>query len=355
MQGRDLSKITRTRQEIVMSEIRVTGIFKYKDIFQMRPIYSDAPVLEWPIGHHPFLLEYKYTVPHSSETKYNPELLDLVLSTEIDHDSSDKTKKWILLALSMFSKFRVFQYPAAHEQQWFITLPHDSKNLNGSLIPLWGYPGYGYQGIVARIIDGFSGEDILPLQLRKTNEYYSTERARTHVIGQTPTEFELPERIGEFLDAYLSLPEKAREKYLSACSLFDQGVELFYRMPSLAFAACVSSLETLIAADNEDQPREVCKSCGQPKYKVRQGFLEFIRKYGDDSQETRKIADKIYGRRSSLLHEGQLFLGETGPRTIETADDWLKDDHMRRDVIRFFRACIINWLITRNKDRESHN
>ena len=127
MQERGLGKITRARQEIVVSEIRVTGIFKYKDIFQMRPIYSDAPVLEWPIGHHPFLLEYKYTVPHSSETKYNPELPEWVLSTEIDHDSSDKTKKWILLALSMFSKFRVFQYPAENDSNGLSRYPTIQK------------------------------------------------------------------------------------------------------------------------------------------------------------------------------------------------------------------------------------
>ena len=88
-------------------------------------------------------------------------------------------------------------------------------------------------------------------------------------------------------------------------------------------------------------------------YKVRQKFLEFIERYGNDSPETRNISDKVYSHRSKILHEGQLFLGETEPRTIEAADEWLKDDHQRRDVIRFFRACIINWLIGRPNEQST--
>ena len=206
--------ITRTRQEIVMSETRVTGGFRHGDLFQISPNYPDAPIFEWLMGHHPFLLEYRYSIPEISETISNP-------------------------------------------------------------------------------------------------------------------------------------------CFLSACFLFDQGVELFHQTPSLAFAACVSSLETLIAADHKGQDEEHCKDCGQVMYKVRQKFLEFIERYGNDSPETRNISDKVYSHRSKILHEGQLFLGETEPRTIEAADEWLKDDHQRRDVIRFFRACIINWLIGRPNEQST--
>ncbi len=345
---------TRTRREIVMSDMRVTGSYRYRDLFQIRPIYPYATVLEWPIGHHPLLLEYRYDVPDSSETTYNPELPQRMLSSEIDNDYSSKAKKWILLVLSVFSKGRVFQYPMVHEGQWFIEILHDSKDLEVSSSPLWGYSGYSYQGIDA-LIDDFSHEDNASIRHVDTNQYYHTETPRSYVIGQTATEFELPDRITCFLDAYISLPSKLRKAYLSSCSLFDQGIELFYRNPSLEFAACVSSLETLIAADYEGQPEESCKCCGQPKYKVRQKFLEFIKKYGNDSPKTNKIADKVYGRRSKILHRGQLFLGETEPRTIEAADEWLKDDHQRRDVIRFFRVCIINWLIGRHNEQSTPN
>ena len=342
--------ITRTRQEIVMTETRVTGSFRHDDVFQISPMYLDAPILEWGLGHHPFLLEYRYNISDVSQTKYNPELPEQTISTWLDEECSNKVKKWILLVLSVFSKSRVFQYRRdPDQQQWFIKLPINSNDFEVFTTPLWGQPGYQYQGAIAKIVDDFSHPDTLSIRLVDANHYYGTETPRTYVVGQTSNEFELPDRISSFINAYMSLPDGIRESFLSSSFLFDQGIELFHQTPSLAFAACVSSLETLIDVDYKGQAEVRCKDCGQVKYNVRQKFLEFIRRYGNDSQETRKIADKIYERRSKILHGGQLFLGETEPKTIEGADDWINDGHLRRYVIAFFRTCIMNWLITRDK------
>jgi hypothetical protein len=331
-----------------MSETRVTGSFRYSDVFQIRPMYPDAPILEWALGHHPFLLEYRYNIPDVSETKYNPELPEEVLTPLLDDEYSSKVKKWILIVLSMFSKSRVFQYERGLDQhQWFIRLPSNSKGFE-ALPPLWGYAGYQHKGAVARIVDDYSHPDNVLIHLVDTNHYYGTETPRTYVVGQTSYEFELPDRISSFIDAYMYLSDELRESFLSSCFLFDQGIELFHQTPSLAFAACVSSLETLIEVDHKGQADDRCKGCGQLKFNARQKFLEFIKKYGNDSPETRKIADRIYNRRSRILHKGHLFLGEIEPRTIEGAADWLNDHNQRKDVIRFFRTCIINWLITKD-------
>jgi len=39
-------------------------------------------------------------------------------------------------------------------------------------------------------------------------------------------------------------------------------------------------------------------------------------------------------------------------RTIEGAIDWINGNQRRRNVIRFFRTCIINWLITNGTNKE---
>ena len=332
-----------------MSDRRVTGSYRYGDLFQIRPVYPDAPVLEWPMGHHPCLLEYRYNVPDVSETKFNPNLPEHVIVPLLDDDYSSKVKKQILLILSTFSKSRVFQYVRGiSQQQWFMKLPRDSKDLEVSATPMWGQGGYQYQGISARVVDDFSRPDVVSIRLVESNQYYRTETPQQYVIGQTSDEFEFPDRIKGFLDGYMALPDMLKGSFLSSSFLLDRGIQLFYQAPSLAFAACVSSLETLIAVDHKGETEDRCKSCGQVKYNVRQKFLEFIRKYGSESLETRKVADKVYKRRSKILHEGQLFVGEAEPRTIEGTIDWINDDQSRRDVIRFFRTCIINWLISKN-------
>ena len=71
---------------------------------------------------------------------------------------------------------------------------------------------------------------------------------------------------------------------------------------------------------------------------------------GCDSRE-KKVADEAYGRRSSILHQGKLAIAEAAPKTIEGAIDWINDDQSRRKVIRFSRACIINWLVSKNDEQ----
>lgn len=95
---RDAFMKTRIRQEVAFAETRVAGMYKYRDLFQLRPINPEAPTLEWVMGHHPFLLEYSYDLPDVSETSYNPSIPDHALLPMIDQEASGKAKKWILLA-----------------------------------------------------------------------------------------------------------------------------------------------------------------------------------------------------------------------------------------------------------------
>lgn len=350
---RDAFMKTRIRQEIAFAETRVAGTYKYRNLFQLRPINPEAPTLEWVMGHHPFLLEYSYDLPDVSETSYNPSIPDHALLPMIDQEASGKAKKWILLVLSTFAKSRIFQYDGSpHLQQWFMRLPRDTKETEIPPTPCWGQPGYRDQGIYARILEGFSALDEPSIGLVDTNEYYQTETPRQYVVGKTSNTLELPNRIDGFLDKYMALSDPQRTGFLSSCFLFDKGIQLFFEAPSLAFAACVSSLETLVAVDHKGESPDRCECCQQLKHRVRQKFLEFIKKYGGVSREARKLADRVYERRSGILHEGQLFVGEVDQRTIEGAIDWINDDQSRRNVIRFFRTCIINWLITNGTNKE---
>jgi hypothetical protein len=64
----------RVRQELAFSSARVGGGYTIANLFRLRPIHADALTLDAAIGHHPFLLEYRYEVPDAADTPYNPEL-----------------------------------------------------------------------------------------------------------------------------------------------------------------------------------------------------------------------------------------------------------------------------------------
>jgi hypothetical protein len=352
MLQKGLEMIVRTRQEIIFAETRIIGTYRYGSLFQLRPIFPEAPTLQWGMGHHPALLEFSYNLPDISETNYNPEIPEQGLLPMIDNESSAKVRKWILLVLSTFAKSRLFQYRSGLlEQQWFMKLPMNEKDIAPSAGPCWGQAAYNHKGISAWIVDGFSSMDEPSIRLVGSNEYYQSETPRQYVVGKTSDVFELPERITEFMDQYMPLSDASKNAFLSSCFLFDQGIQLFFAAPSLAFAACVSSLETLVVVDHKDESLERCECCDQPIYQVRQKFLAFIKKYGSDSPEARKMADRVYQRRSGILHEGQLFAGEVDQKTTEGSIEWINDDRSRRDVIRFFRTCIINWLILNSRSR----
>ena len=342
----------RIRQEIIFAETRITGTYRYGSLFKLRPIFPEAPTLLWSMGHHPALLEFFYYLPDVSETNYNPQIPEQVLLPMIDNEASAKVRKWLLLVLSVFAKNRLFQYKSGPlEQQWFMKLPTSEKDIAPPTGPYWGQAAYSHSGVSAWIVDTFSATSEPSIRLVEANEYYQSETPRQYVVGKTSDVFELPDRITEFMDQYMALSEPSKNSFLSSCFLFDQGFQLFYAAPSLAFAACVSSLETLIAFDHKGEPREKCECCDQPKYQVRQKFLAFIKKYGSDSPEARKMADRVYQRRSGILHEGQLFVGEIDQKTTEGSIEWINDDRSRRETIRFFRTCIINWLILNSRSR----
>ena len=340
-----LQMTSKIRQETALADRKVLGAFRYRDRFQMMPIPKEAPSIDFLIGHHPFLVEFAYDVPDVVETSYNPEIPSHALLPMIDSEASTRPRNEVLLLLSTLSRHHVFQYNSGiQSQQWFIKIPMNATDVPSKYDSVWGQGGYQSPLVPARILDSFSTVEADLIKAVERNEYFNNELPLQYVAGKTHDEFELPDIMQNYLDIYYTMPAELKGSFLSACTLLRQGVQLFSLAPSLAFAACVSAIESLIAADHQGESVDHCKNCGQPSHHVRQRFLDFIRRYGNDTPEGKRQADAVYARRSSILHQGQLFLGEIDPRTLERTDNWIADSQSRREVIRFFRICIINWL-----------
>ena len=326
---------TEFRKVLALSNTPVNGSFRHKDYFQILPADADAPKPPAVMNHHPFVVEFCFTVDETPREHLDGSQVPQWVT---NNDDAYKTLKEILLLLTAFSNDRVFTY--AHKQSWFIPMgtkesKADEKNIQ------WGQEAYYYSDFNSDI-DGLSKHEAESVALIDPNEFFNRYGRRTD------QEYDLPQNINELLDAFYALDEDNRHCFLTACSLFSQGITIWSEHPSLSFAAFVSSIETLIAAEYKGEKIETCSECGQQRYRVINKFREFFGKYGSPTPEFRKYAVKVYKYRSKILHRGELFLGEVTPRRFGSIEG-IEDDDLRRNIIRTCRICFVNWLLNQNK------
>jgi hypothetical protein len=335
--------LERIRQEFAMSEVRVNGYFRYRDTFQLLPAPKEVPSLASIMGHHPCLVEFKYTVREVAETRLNPDAPQV--ENTIDYDDSQKRRREVLLLLSTFCTSSVFQYSrhATGNQSWFAPLGPGTDGL-GKLY--WGVRTY-IQGL-DRILPDFSKPSAPAINLVEKNKYFGLDLPGVFFVGRSPEAFEMSDNVNALFDCYYSLSDEAQKAFLSSSFLFQKGNDLDQEAPSLAFAARVSAIETLSTFDHRDEkiPRCPNPDCGQEIYHATRKFRELIERVNKNSpQKFGNFANEVYKRRSKILHRGQLTFGEIEPWSTENALEALGESHFRKEAASFFRICLINWLV----------
>lgn len=326
---------TEYRRVLALSNTPVKGYFRYRDFFQIYPADIEAPSPPAVMNHHPFVIEFGFTVDESPSTLSDGSQLPQWV---INNDDSAKILKEILLLLTVFSNDRLFTY--AGSQSWFMPMG-TAKEKSSERNVQWGQQGYYYSEFNADI-ERLSEAAYSLVPFIDENEFFNRYGRR---IDQ---EFDLPQNITQILDAFYELGEDDRDYFLSACTLFSQGIAIWSEHSSLSFAAFVSSIETLIASEHRNEKVEKCSECNQDRYRVVKKFRDFFGKYGSPTPEFRKYAVKVYQYRSKILHRGELFLGEVEPRRFGSLAGF-EDDQLRRNIISTCRICFVNWLLSRTK------
>ena len=321
------------RQAIVLSSLPVKGWYRYRDVFQILPPNKNLKNPHVVSAHHPFIFQWKY--PESTEPRSKSPDFDVPKWVR-DKDNAAEKAREILLILGVFLNNRIFEYRG--RQGWFIDL-EDEAPRNSE--PRWGQEAYFARGFDANI-EGFDDvEELSEVEEVATSEYLN-RRFITYDAA-----FEVPKDLGFLLSSYFSLSQENKSSFLSSCALFEQAIDAWGAYPSLSFVGFVSCLETLINADHKGVKVERCGECGQERHRVAQKFREFFLKYGNDSQEFKRYAMKIYRYRSKVVHTGELFSGEVMPLDFDSHESIINDDEFRRSVIRTCRICMVNWLISR--------
>ena len=106
---------------------------------------------------------------------------------------------------------------------------------------------------------------------------------------------------------------------------------------SFAFAAVISSIETLNQFYHREKKINRCDKCNLEIYSVRRKFRDFFKFYVSDEKKLDSHVDDLYNIRSKILHRGELLLSDIERFNI--------DDAVRLEyLIRLIRISIINWL-----------
>ena len=320
------------RRAMVLSGFPVEGSYRFADEFEILPADPEAPKPPGLLDHHPFTIEYRFIIDETPRKSLDGNRIPQWI---IDNKNSFKTLKEIILLLTTFSQYRVFIY--SNNQSWFIPIGKMSKEPKTKEIQ-WGQECYMYEGFDNKI-ESFTDTKSEQIKLIEANKFFNRYGIR---VDQNKLDF--PENISNLFALYFSLEEGEKRAFLSSCSLFDQGMKLWSEHPSLSFAAIVSSIETLITFEHKDEKTEICKACGQKRYRVIRKFQDFFGAYGSPTPEFKKYSQEIYKYRSKILHRGELVFGEIEPRPFVNMVVF-EDDQFRRSIITTCRICLVNWLL----------
>lgn len=162
------------------------------------------------------------------------------------------------------------------------------------------------------------------------------------------SEIVIPNFLDDILDKYYNLKKREKEIFRKAMYLYYSAIELKGSYPSLSFASFVSAMETLIHFD--DPKPKTCNDCKQVKgvgKRFKQNIIKYAYNNDVDSQKMKQI-NKLYGHRSSILHHGELLLGDlfwekSSFDSEEKIKKW-KQSFLHKYLLSITRAFLINWL-----------
>ena len=311
---------------IMLANSRVTGKFKYKDIFQLTPAPDHFPRPPYQEGHHPCILEIKYEFTPDAEKKLpdGSEYPEWLQRKNIEKKVIDEISN--LFGVFSLSKF----VDTLDKFSWTIGL-----DVNHPPIPEWRQLSYFATDHQSEI-DNFTNLSVPPIDEIETSRIYNFGG---RFFG---SDFSIPNLFENILDAYYNLKQEEKNTFLRSAKLFNSALRIKSISPSISFACFVSSIESIVEHIHKGANVEICKECNAPRYSVTRKFKEFLKKYSSDSKELIDFYQRAYTKRSKILHAGSLFLGE------HTPEDWGDEDwekyHMNSGIERICRIAFFNWI-----------
>ena len=306
----------RVIRQVRFADHKVTGSWRYKDVFQIAPPPEHAPQLNCVIGDHPFILEVKIT-----ESK------DGFVTNQRASDAM-RTAELLLAGLVNSS---IHHLTARPMYGYWVRNPENNQTIY--LQPFYHYTNGQFAAdkfspITTPTPVGFAGDLFGP-------------------YGMTAgTPITIPHELTEVLHLYYALPAATQEQFLRSCYWLRQANRFFLESFSAAFMAVITAAEALF-----DPPRETCAECKQPRYRLRSAFATLLDTYvplahvtsggygGKPSFQTR--LKHLYDTRSQITHGSDLRGWDSGNGFTPLQS---QDDNDLRTLIRIMPFALANWL-----------
>ncbi len=308
------------------TDIPYKGYYKYRDQFL---IYPAAIELEGYINHIPTIIEF--SVEEAKPEFY--ELPDLPLGVRqpvrqsfVQNQYNQHRFNEILRLLSLLTNYYHFTYTPSNS--WFVEIEPEP-----SFPPIkWG------QAMTPDIDENDCKPANKEVEERDSVKYYGDNfiQKKSHFVTY-------PDSIEQLLDKYYKLPGPHKCALYKSIKLFNQGLELKHKMPSMAIVAFISAIENVITYDNTGKPEDTCQ-CGEIKYGVTRKFKTFVGNYiaAESNTQRKKYVNDIYNLRSKIVHAGGLHVGDLDSNFWE----YPKVDDLRtlEEIEQIARVSIINWF-----------
>lgn len=339
-------------RSIYFTETPLKKKYRYKDIFQIIPIDSEiAP--RCPYAHHfPIFLEYYIETSEIDIQTYKPDILDeLALQSSIERE--------IIELLTCLSNHRFIRYENVNF--WGILTPaikfeeleEEARKLYNNQYSSWVVGSYIYPGLFNEL----QIEKLTETELDDVNKFPYYKYFTQDPVESVDNEITFPETIDICIEKYFNLKPEFQNKIKSAIRLINNGLSVTRTMRSIAFLSYVSSIETMVSIEMDDENIEFCKSCktlkkssyicqecNSPIWGIRKKFTEYLKKYVAGSSSSQKKYKKIYDLRSKIAHNGHLFLSDIDNTFVDMEiknSEWL----INLETLQLARLNIVNWII----------
>lgn len=279
-------------------------IFSYKkdSLIQFAPYFSiercpnDFPMPPAEHGHYPYFIDFKTDkvsgkkgiLEYSYKLGEKPNIEEYQKFPIPDHvaqlDEAEEKLNEILYLVNSLCQENFFTYTT--RQHWTVCLNDEHKMCYGQE----GYVAPEYENEVEEIVLRRNYDSVDPILFT-----YKTNNSNERIV-----------KLRDLLELYYySTDDNLKKEYLNACVVLTKSFELLEVDWSASYILLVSTIEALIEIEHKNTKVSNCKACGQPVYKIRKKFHDFIEKYCYEIDK--KTKDLFYGIRSGIAHSGQLL------------------------------------------------
>lgn len=325
------NQVPKIGQSLCFTYTKISGYFRYKDMFQVLPVPKDAPQPLFSAGDNPFILQFAYISCSDAM---------------IDNMRRNKQTTIYIRLLNLFSNSRIFSNPRNTAHHWVLNTD-DNKELRAEFLQ----EGYYIKGMGA-VVDKYNDLKALSaIQRIEANNYYAKPKARY------PEPFIFPDNLEQSLDIAFDLSQKEWKKFFMACSWYYLSSDIWQGSGSAAFIALVSGLECL--ADKPEtckecnqvlpEKRGVCPRCSQPVYGITRSFRELLEQYVPFIDKMPAEKKLIYTVRSQLAHGLDLLHWDLEPWNFVMSIKAQEQGSLHRALHFITGTAIYNWLWDRHK------